>query len=97
MVSLILLNDSDTPQDATPGLWKLVVDGKELDDSAVIFGNGPVPTGGWKTLNPGEAAELRKDLEADRYFAAARDYKLSWKGEGFQSPTITVTVPTSRD
>jgi len=96
MVSFVLLNDTDTVEDTSEGSWKLVIDGKELDDSAMIFGSGLMPVGGWKTLNPGGTAEFGKGLDTDRYFPEAGDYKVSWKGDGFQSPTITVAVPANR-
>jgi len=97
MVSFVLLNDGDTPAEASPGSWKLVIDGKELNDSAMIFGNGPGPVNGWRTLNPGETAEFGKELEAIEYFPDGRDHKISWHGTGFQSPTITVKIPAKRD
>jgi len=97
MVSFVLLNDGDTPAEALTGSWKLVIDGKELRDSGMIFENGPQPVDGWRTLNPGETAEFSKELEAIRYFPDARDYKVSWHGTGFQSPTVTVKMPAKRD
>ena len=97
MVSFVLLNDGDTSAESSPGSWKLVIDGKELNDSAMIFGNGPGPVNGWRTLNPGETAEFGKELEAIEYFPDGRDHKISWHGTGFQSPTITVKIPAKRD
>ena len=96
MISFVLLNDDDKPIDASEASWKLTIDGRELDDSGMIFGNGLGPVGGWKTLNPGTTAEFSKGLDADKYFPESRAYKLSWKGRGFQSPTIEVTVPANR-
>jgi hypothetical protein len=96
MVSFVLLNDDDKPLDASEASWKLTIDGRELDDSGMIFGNGLGPVGGWKTLNAGATAEFSKGLDAEKYFPESRAYKLSWKGRGFQSPTIEVTVPIDR-
>ena len=96
-VSFILLNDGDTSQDTSPGTWTLVIDGKESSDSGMMFGNGPQPRGGWRTLNPGETAELGKALEVVRYFPEVREYKLSWRGVGFQSPTIAIKMPADRN
>ena len=46
MLTFILLNDSDAPMNAVGGGWQMVIDGKELPDSGVIFDNGPGPVGG---------------------------------------------------
>lgn len=92
MLSFILLNDSEKPINAAQGGWKIVIDGKDLEDSGFIFGNGPGPVGGWGTLKPGESYEFGKALELSRYFPEQREYRVSWKGKGFQSSTITVRV-----
>lgn len=96
-VNFVLLNDGDTPQDTSPGTWTLVIDGKESSDSGMMFGNGPRPTGGWRTLNSGEAAEFGIALEVSKYFTEAREYRLSWKGAGFQSPTIIFSPPANQN
>jgi hypothetical protein len=90
MLTFILLNDSEAPVNAVEGGWKIINDGKELRDSDFIFGNGPQPVGGYGTLKPGESYEFGKGLELSRYFSKEREYKVSWKGKGFQSSTITV-------
>jgi len=92
MLTFILLNDSDAPMNAVEGGWQMVIDGKELPDSGVIFGNGPGPVGGYGILKPGESYEFGKGLELSRYFPEEREYQVSWKGPGFQSSTITVAV-----
>jgi hypothetical protein len=94
-ISFVLLNDGDTPQDTSPGTWTLVIDGTESSDSAMMFGNGPRPTGGWQTLDSGETAEFGYALEVSKYFTVAREYRLSWKGAEFQSPTITFNPPAN--
>jgi hypothetical protein len=92
MLTFILLNDSEVPVNAVEGGWQIVIDGKELGDSDFIFGNGPGPVGGYGILKPGESYELGKGLELSKYFPEEREYRISWKGKGFQSSTITVTV-----
>jgi hypothetical protein len=92
MLTFILLNDSDVPINAVEGGWQIVIDGKELKDSDFIFGNGPGPVGGYGVLKPGESYELGKGLDLSRYFPEERTYKVSWKGKGFQSSTITIRV-----
>ena len=95
MVLLVLLNDSDKPIDVQAASWKIVINGTELKDSGFIFGNGPMPVDGYTSLKPGDNYELGKGLPISKYFIDPGDYTISWKAEGFQSSTITVTVPPS--
>jgi hypothetical protein len=92
MLSFILLNDAETPLNSVEEGWRIVIDGKELSDSHLIFGNGPSPIGGWGTLKPGESYELGKGLELSKYFPEEREYKVYWKGKDFQSAVITVNI-----
>ena len=91
MLTFVLSNDSDTPVDVEAGSWKIVVDGSELSDSG-IFGNGVMPEGGYRILKPGESYELGKALPIAEYFLPNGQHKVSWKGIGFESPTISVTI-----
>jgi hypothetical protein len=92
MLTFVLLNDSEKPINTVEEGWKIVVDGKDVEESDFIFGNGVTPVGGWGTLNPGESYEFGKGLELSRYFPEEREYRVSWKGKGFRSSTITVRV-----
>jgi len=96
MLSFILLNDSEKPINAAEEGWKIVIDGKELEDSGYIFGNGPGPVGGWGILNPGESYQFGKGLPLTKYFPEEREYRVSWKGKTFRSSTITVRVTPKR-
>jgi len=87
-VSFILLNDSETTLDTGWESWILVIDGNELKD---MFHNGLGPLGG--TLAPGANFSFTKALPIAKYFPEQREYKISWKGKYFQSPTATVRVP----
>jgi hypothetical protein len=69
-----------------------VTDGKELSDSAHLFGNGFQPGGGYNTLNPGEWYELGEKLEISRYFHGLGEHTVSWKGQAFQSSTLKVNI-----
>jgi hypothetical protein len=91
-LSLILLNDGQSPTNSTAGGWQIVIDGKELSDSTYLFGNGMQPEGGYNTLNPGEWYELRMKLEISRYFHSLGEHTVSWKGQGFQSSTLKVNI-----
>ena len=96
MITFVLLNDSETPVDVQAGSWRIVINGSELNDSGMIFGNGPGPVGGYKILKPGETYEFGKSLPIAEYFFPNGRYKVSWKAAAFQSPTITVsTTPPS--
>lgn len=90
MLSFVLLNDSDAPIDVEAGSWSIVIDATELKNSGDIFGNGPMPVGGYHILKPGESYELAKSLPIVEYFLPNGEHKVSWKGAGFQNPTITV-------
>jgi hypothetical protein len=95
MVSFHLLNDSETTQDSAPASWQIVIDGKELKDSGWIFGNGPGPVGGYGKLAAGGTFDFGKALPIAKYFPEMQEHRISWKGQYFQSPTVTVTIPTS--
>jgi hypothetical protein len=88
----VLFNDSDSAVDVAANSWKIVVDGVELSESGWIFGNGPMPATGWTQLQPGQHYELGKALPIAKYFTHPGEYRVSWRGERFQSPTITVKV-----
>jgi hypothetical protein len=90
------LNDGETTVNSAGEGWKIVVDGKEISDSDFIFGNGPGPIGGWNTLKPGEWFDFGKSLDIGKYFTEEREYRVSWKGARFQSPTITVKVSAEK-
>jgi hypothetical protein len=96
MVTFHLLNDSETAQTTAPESWKIVIDGKELSDSGWIFGNGPGPIGGYGTLATGSTFDFGPALPIAKYFPEAKEYRLSWKGKYFQSPTVTVRIPASK-
>jgi len=95
MVSFHLLNDSEITQDTAPASWQIVIDGKELKDSGWIFGNGPGPAGGYGQLAAGATFDFGKALPIAKYFPETQEHRIRWKGQYFQSPTVTVTIPTS--
>ena len=96
MVLFHLLNDSETTQNTAPESWQIVIDGKELKDSGWIFGNGPQPVGGYGTLAAGATFDFGTALPIAEYFPETREHRLSWKGKYFQSPTVTVRIPTPK-
>ena len=95
-VAFLLLNDSETAQSTAPETWTIVIDGKELSDSGFILGNGPGPTGGYRTLAAGSTFDFGKALPIAKYFPETKEYRVSWKGGSFQSPTVVVRIPASK-
>ena len=89
----LLLNDSNTALDVDAGSWAIVVNGTELTDSNMIFGNGPMPVDGYSTLKPGEHYEFSKELSMKTYFRVAGKDKIAWRGSGFESSTLTLAIP----
>ncbi len=95
-LSFVLLNDSGSALDVHANSWKIVVNGTELKDSQWIFGNGPGPVGGYGTLKPGESYEFGKALLISKYFPHSGEYRIVWKGDGFESPTISMTISSPK-
>src|SRR5580704_16277902 len=78
MVAFHLLNDSETAQNTAPESWKIVIDGKELNDSDWILSNGPGPVGGYGTLAAGATFDFGKALPVAKYFPETKKYRVSW-------------------
>ena len=71
-----------------PETWVLIVDGKKLTDSGMIFGNGPGPVDGYKTLRAGASFEFAKAL-GPAYFQKNKKDTVQWVGAGFKSNVLT--------
>ena len=92
MLVFVLLNDGEVPVDVEEKSWKLMINGSEVKDPNGIFGNGPVPAGGFGVLKPGESYEFGKSLPIADYFPQSGEYRVSWRGKAFRSPTISITI-----
>lgn len=91
--SFLLLNDSDTDISLKPESWKIVINGKELEDSGMIFDSGPDSVKGYHPpVQPGGTYGLIKFLPTKKYFPHPGTYTVSWKGNGFESSTITLAI-----
>ncbi len=90
-LSFLLVNDSDSTIDVAPQYWRTLIGGKEISDPTQ--GNGPAPTGGWVPLGPGQNHQLGARLNVFQYFPHPGEYRITWKGRNFQSPTISITIP----
>jgi hypothetical protein len=85
MLTFILLNDSEKPIKTLEGSWTIVIDGKELDNSGIIFGNGPGPVGGWGTLNPGNHMNLGRDSNSADIFRRNRNTACFGRAKGSEA------------
>jgi hypothetical protein len=92
MINFTVTNDGKITVDPKIKSSKIVINGKELDDSALIFGNGPRGAN-WNALAPGGTLRFSYDLA--KYFQASGVYRISWKGQGFEAPTIEFKVVSS--
>lgn len=77
--------------DTFPESWELVLDGKPVPDSGMIFGNGPAPSGGYTVLKAGESFAFGKAFPVTR-FKGSGPHKLFWRASEFQSNTIEVVT-----
>lgn len=87
-----LVNDSNEVARTDANSWKIVINGEELADSDFIFGNGPGPTGGWGTLQPGASFIFGKALPMAKYFSKPGIYEVTWKGSQFAARPVLVRV-----
>lgn len=88
-ISFTLVNDGIETIDPKIESSKIVVNGVELENSGFILGNGPRDAR-WNALSPGDALEFTYALED--YFKKPGIYRVSWKGDNFESPTIIFRV-----
>jgi hypothetical protein len=54
MIHFTLVNDGARTIDPKEGTWKLIINGREVEDARFIFGNGPRDAR-WKALPPGDS------------------------------------------
>ena len=89
LVHFTLVNDGIKTIDPKIEASKIIINGEELDSSGLILGNGPRDTR-WKALPPGDTLEFTYALED--YFKGPGIYRVSWKGDNFETPTIVFRV-----
>ncbi len=85
MISFHLENKSPDAVECRPETWIIMVDGKELADSGLIFGNGPSPVGGYGSLPAGTSFDFAKGLDIVRYFPDFKEHSVQWRAAGFTS------------
>jgi hypothetical protein len=89
MIEFTLINDGDTVLDPQVGKSRIIVNGEELPDSALVLSRGPRDAA-FRALPP--RATLRFGYALGKYFAGPGVYRVSWRGEDFRSPEIVFRV-----
>jgi len=88
MLEFTLINDSAEVLDPKITDSRLIINGKELTDSAVILRN--VPRARFDPLPPGGKVQFGCAL--GKYFAKPGVYLVSWNGTNFRSPLVAFQV-----
>ena len=84
-----LLNDGKKALDPRLKTWVLIVNGKAIVNSQAIFGNGPKDAR-WKKLPSGDRLDFGYAL--GKYFRKPGVYRVTWKGNGFESAPLVFRV-----
>jgi len=84
-----LVNDGNKTVDPQLLSTRIMVNGRELEDSAFILGNGPCGPN-CESLPPGET--VGRTLAIGRYFQKPGIYKVSFESPSFKTPTIMFRV-----
>jgi hypothetical protein len=92
-VEFTLVNDGPNAIDPRLGDSRILVNGKELADSVVIFANAPKDAR-FSALPPGDHLQFLFAL--GDYFKEPGIYRVSWQGRGFQSAEIVIRVLPDR-
>jgi hypothetical protein len=88
-IEFSLVNDSDKPIDPKITKSQILINGKELTDSASILSSFP-KGGRSNALSPGESLQFDR-LLGDQ-FKEPGIYRVSWKGADFHSPEIVLRI-----
>jgi hypothetical protein len=89
LVHFTLVNDGSETIDPKLESSKIIINGVALKDSGFILSNGPRDKR-WRALPPGDSLEFTYALE--EYFKQPGIYRVSWKGDNFETPTIVFRV-----
>ena len=88
-VYFTLVNDGSETIDPKIESSKIIINGVALEDSGFILSNGPRDKR-WRALPCGDSLEFTYSLE--KYFKEPGIYRVSWKGEDFETPTVVFRV-----
>jgi hypothetical protein len=72
----------------------IVIDGKPLQDSAFILGNGPRDAS-FENLAPDKKLQFAYQL--DRFFTKPGRHTVMWRGKNFQSNTAAVNISRRKE
>jgi hypothetical protein len=92
-INFALVNQTDQTLNPDLGKSQLLINGVPLREWAFIVSNGP-KTEQFNKLPPGEA--IRFGYALGNYFEAPGEYRVQWRGQGFQSNEITFRVVAKR-
>jgi hypothetical protein len=84
-IEFTLINDGATNIDPKIVDSRVVINGKDLEDSARLLGSEPRDP-----LPPGE--RLRFGFALGEHFQRPGVYRVSWRGEQFRSPEVAIRV-----
>jgi hypothetical protein len=88
-IEFTLVNDGEVTIDPKIVESRIVVQGKELADSALFLGNGPRDAR-FAALPPGEHLSFAYSL--GDHFKEPGIYRVSWRGANFRSPEVVFRV-----
>src|SRR5262249_54659957 len=88
-ITFTLVNDGNQVIDPKIPSARIVVNGKPLPDSGLIFGNGPRDAR-FTALPPGD--HLLFGYALGSHFKKPGVYRVHWEGEGFRSPEVVFRV-----
>jgi hypothetical protein len=88
-IEFSLVNDGDKVIDPKIADFQIVINGKELADSGLIF-SSVQKSDHSKALSPGDS--LQFSLPLGDQFKKPGTYRISWKGAGFHSPEIVLRI-----
>ena len=88
-IEFTLVNDGDKEIDPKIPQFRIVINGKECTDSALIFSSVQKGTRS-EALSPADS--LQFSLPLGDQFKEPGTYRISWKGAGFHSPEIVLRV-----
>jgi hypothetical protein len=89
LIHFTLVNDGSKTIDPRIESSKIIINGVELENSGFILSNGPRDRR-WRAVPPGDSLEFTYALED--YFKEPGIYRVSWKGDNFETPTIVFRI-----
>jgi hypothetical protein len=93
-IVLTLLNDGDEAIDPKIAESRIVINGKEVADSASFIGEGSNSVR-LRALGPGDRLEF--NFAPGELLKEPGIYRISWKGVGFQSPEVVFRIIAEMD